>query len=222
MVEANRFAICFLSVISFPLTFKWPEEEVDFFFPLIILIAFQTVLGLVFDVSEEQKLCQDVFFWVFIVCLALAFSCLKASTFSAERFQKSFRWAFLLSLIACLQTSLNHGTFWSLFLEMWDFGMVWFAISIKVFVNWATGSSDRASSSDNRDIQRARKDIRSALSNFQCSAAGSSSLREVFRMTGKWSLPPVKFQCKRWVTDRYIRIRKGVITVVSVCRFTSV
>ena len=33
---------------------------------------------------------------------------------------------------------------------------------------------------------------------------------------------PVKFKCKRWVTDRYIRNRKGVMTVVSVCRFTSV
>ena len=60
-MEANRFAICFLSVISFPLTFKLPKEEVDFF-PLIFLIAFQTVLGLALDVSEEQKLCQDVFF----------------------------------------------------------------------------------------------------------------------------------------------------------------
>ena len=61
MVEANRSAMCFLSVIGFPLTFKWPKEEVDFV-PLIFLIAFQTVLGLVLDVSEEQKLCQDVFF----------------------------------------------------------------------------------------------------------------------------------------------------------------
>ena len=188
MVEADRFAFCFLSVISFPLTFKWPEEKVDFF-PLIFLIAFQTVLGSVFDVSEEQKLRHDVFFRVCIVCLALAFSCLKATTFSAERFQKSFRWAFLRSLIPCLQTSLNHGTFGSLFLEMWDLGIGWFEISIKVFVNWATGSSDRASSSDNRDTQRVRKDIQSALSNFQCSATGSSSLREVFRMTGEWSLP---------------------------------
>ena len=165
MVEANRFAICFLSVISFLLTFKWSKEDADFF-PLIFLNAFQTVLGLVSDVSEEQKLCQDVFFWVFIICLALAFSCLKASTFSAVGFQKSFRWAFFRSLIACLQALLNHGTFRSLFLEMWDLGIVWFAISIKVFVNWATGSSDRASSSDNRDIHRVRKDIQSALSNF--------------------------------------------------------
>ena len=64
MVEANRFAICFLSVIKFPLTFKWPKEELVFFsfFSLIFRIAFQTVLGLVFDVSEEQKLCQEVFF----------------------------------------------------------------------------------------------------------------------------------------------------------------
>ena len=128
MVEANRFAICFLSVISFLLTFKWSKEDADFF-PLIFLNAFQTVLGLVSDVSEEQKLCQDVFFWVFIICLALAFSCLKASTFSAEGFRQSFRGAFLRSLIACLQASLNHGTFGSLFLEMWDFGIVWFAIS---------------------------------------------------------------------------------------------
>ena len=59
------------------------------FSPFIFLIAFQTVLGLVFDVSEEQKLCHDVSFWVLIICVALAFSCLKASTFSAEGFQKS-------------------------------------------------------------------------------------------------------------------------------------
>ena len=168
MVEANRFAICFLFVISFPLTFKWLKEEVDFF-PLIFRIAFQTVLGLVFDVSEEQKLCHYVFFWAFIICLALAFSCLKASTFSTVGIRKSFRWAFFLSLIACLQTSLNHGTFGSLFLEMWNFG-------------------HRASSSDNHDTHRVRKDIQSALSNFQRSATGSSSLREVFRMTGNWSL----------------------------------
>ena len=33
---------------------------------------------------------------------------------------------------------------------------------------------------------------------------------------------PVRFKCKGWVTDRYIRNRKGMMTVVSVCRFTSV
>ena len=158
MAAANRFAICFLSVISFPLTFKWPKEEVDFF-TFIFMIAFQTVLGLVFDVSEEQKLCHDVFFWVFMICLALAFSCLKASTLSVEGFRKQTKkfplsfFFFLRSLIACLQTSLNHGTFRSLFLEMWDFGNS-LVCNLKVSVNWATGSSDRASSSDNRDIHR--------------------------------------------------------------------
>ena len=74
-------------MISFPLTL--PKEEVDFF-PFLFLIAFQTLLGLVFDVSEEQKLCDGVFFSVLIICLALAFSYLKASTFSAEGFWKSF------------------------------------------------------------------------------------------------------------------------------------
>ena len=34
MVEANRFAICFLSVINFPLTFKWPKEE------LVVVVFF--------------------------------------------------------------------------------------------------------------------------------------------------------------------------------------
>ena len=121
MAEANRFAICFLSVISFPLTFRWPKEELDFF-PLIFLIAFQTVLGLVFDVSEEQKPCHDVSFWVFIVCLALVFSCSGASTFSAEGFRKSFRWTFLRSLIACLQTSFRklvfrNAGFWNSFVR---------------------------------------------------------------------------------------------------------
>ena len=117
MVEANRFAMCFLSVISFPLTFQWPKEELDFF-PLTFLIAFQTILGLVFDVSEEQKLCQDVFFWVFIIFLAFAFSYLKASTFSAVGFRKSFRWAFFLSFIACLQTSFKPRYFLSL-IHIW-------------------------------------------------------------------------------------------------------
>ena len=139
MVEANRFAICFLSVINFPLNFKWPKEELVFIFPLIFLIAFQPVFGLVLDLSEEQKLCLR---------FSLVFSCLNASTFSAAGFRKGFRWAFFRSLIACLSASLNHGTFGSLFLEMWDFGIVLFAISIKVSVNWATGSSNRASSSD--------------------------------------------------------------------------
>ena len=174
-------------------------------FPLIFLIAFQTALGLVFDVSEEQKVCHDVFFWVFITCLALAFKCLTASTYSAEGFRKSFRWAFLRSLIACLQTSLNHGTFGSLFLEMRNFAIIWFAILIKVSVKWATGSSDRASSSDNRDTHRVQKDIQSTLSNFQCSAAGSSSLTEVFRMTGKWSLP----QRSLWVSHSNSSARDG-------------
>ena len=32
MVEINRFAICFLSVIRFPLTFKWMREGGWFFF----------------------------------------------------------------------------------------------------------------------------------------------------------------------------------------------
>ena len=45
MVEAIRSAICFLSVISFPLTFKCVKEEVDFF-PFIFLVAFQAVLTL--------------------------------------------------------------------------------------------------------------------------------------------------------------------------------
>ena len=54
MVEAIRSAICFLSVISFPFTFKWVKDEVDFS-PFIFLIAFQTVLGLVCKLSEVQK-----------------------------------------------------------------------------------------------------------------------------------------------------------------------
>ena len=64
---------------------------------MIFLIAFQTVLGLGFDVSEEQKLCPDAFFGFFIISLALTFSCLKASTFSAEGFRKkSFELSYVL------------------------------------------------------------------------------------------------------------------------------
>ena len=61
MVEAVGSAICFLSVISFPLTFKWVKEEVDFFL-LIFLIALQTILGLVREFSEVPTFCRDVFF----------------------------------------------------------------------------------------------------------------------------------------------------------------
>ena len=147
----------------------------------------------------------EVFFWVFIKYLALAFSCLNASTFSAVVFRKSFRWAFLRSLIACLQASLNHGAFGSSHLEMWDFGIVLFAISVKVSVNRATGSSNRASSSDNCDAHSVRKDVQSALSNLQCSAASSSSLGEVLRMTGKWSLP----QRSLWVNQSNSSTRDG-------------
>ena len=82
MVEAIRSAICFLSVISFSLTFKRVIEEVDFF-TFIFLIALQTVLGCVFEFSEVQNFCHDVFFSFSIICLALAFSYLKASMFSA-------------------------------------------------------------------------------------------------------------------------------------------
>ena len=46
MVEAIRSAICFLSVVRFPLTFKWLKEEVDFFIS-IFLIDFHTVFCLV-------------------------------------------------------------------------------------------------------------------------------------------------------------------------------
>ena len=49
---------------------------------------------------KNRNLAMMFSFWVVIVCLALAFSCLKASTFSAEEFRKSFRWAVLRSLIA--------------------------------------------------------------------------------------------------------------------------
>ena len=76
MVEAIRSAICFLSVISFPFTFKWITKEVGLF-PFIFLIAFQTGLGLVCELSEVQKFCHDVFFFFLIICLALAFNCLK-------------------------------------------------------------------------------------------------------------------------------------------------
>ena len=61
MVEAIRSATCFLSVISFPFTFKWVKEEV-YFFPFIFLIAFQTVLGFVCELTEVTKFCHDVFF----------------------------------------------------------------------------------------------------------------------------------------------------------------
>ena len=94
MVEANRFAICFLSVISFPLTFKWPTEEVDFF-PLIFLIAFRTVFGLVFDVSEEQKLCHDVFFWVFSYMSGFGFQLLKSGYIFCRRVSEKFPLSFL-------------------------------------------------------------------------------------------------------------------------------
>ena len=55
------------------------------------------------------------------------------------------------NIMACLQALLNHSTLGSLVLEMWDLGSVWFAISIKVSLNRAIGSSDRVNSSDNHD-----------------------------------------------------------------------
>ena len=196
MVEANRFAICFLSVISFPLTSKWPKEEVDFF-PFDFSDCFPDSLRFSFRCKWRTETLPGCFLLSFYYMSGFGFQLLKSKYIFAEGFRKSFRWAFLRSLTACLQTSLNHGTFGSLFLEMWDFGIVLFAISIKVSVNWATGSSDRASSSDSRDIQRVRNDIQSALSNFQCSATGSSSLREVFGRTWKWSLS----QRSLWVSQ---------------------
>ena len=63
--------------------------------------------------------------------------------------------------------------------------MVLYVVSIKVSANLATGSSDRANLSDSSDIHRVRKDTESAQSSFQCSVEGSSSLGEVFRITGK-------------------------------------
>ena len=89
----------------------------------------------------------------------------------------------------CFLSVINFRSFKTIFvLEMWDFWIVSFAISIKVSVNRATGSSNRASSSDNREAHRVRKDIQSALSDFQCSAAGSSSLAEVLITCKFWSM----------------------------------
>ena len=56
-----------------------------------------------------------------------------------------------------------------------------------------------------RHTHSVRNDIQSALSNFQCSAAGSSSLREVFRMTEKWLLP----QRSLWVSQSNSSTRDG-------------
>ena len=146
--------------------------------------------------------------------LALAFSSLKASTFSVVRLWKSFRWAILRSLIACLQASMNKGTLHGLFIfykHRTDLGMVLFAISVRVSVNWAIGSSDRVNSSDNRDTHTVRKDIQSALSNFKCSAEDSSSLREVSGINGKWSLP----QKSLWVSQSNSSARDGSQTNIS-------
>ena len=55
---------------------------------------------------------------------------LKSKYIFCRRVLEEFPLSFL-----CLQTSVNHGTFGSLFLEMRDFGIVWFTISIKVSVN---------------------------------------------------------------------------------------
>ena len=63
--------------------------------------------------------------------------------------------------------------------------MVLFATSIKVSVNWATGSSNKVNLSDNHNIHRVQKEIQSALSNFQCSAEGSSSF-EAFLWSWLW------------------------------------
>ena len=76
--------------------------------------------------------------------------------------------------MACLQASLNQGTLGSLSLQRWDLGMVLFAISVKTSVNWTTGSSSKTNPSDDSDIHGVRNDSQSALSNFLCSAEGSS------------------------------------------------
>ena len=62
--------------------------------------------------------------------------------------------------------------------------MVWFSFSIKIFVNRATGFSDKTNQSDNCDIHRVRSDSQSALSNIQCSAEGSSSLEKFSESLG--------------------------------------
>ena len=210
----------FFSVISFPLTFKWPKEEVDFF-PLIFLIAFQTVFGLVFDVREEQKLFHDVFFWVFFIIFGFGFQLLKSKYIFCRRVSKKFPLSFL-PFFNSLFTNIVKPRYFREFI----FRSVGFGNSLVCNLNqsicklshWILRQGQLARQP--RHTQSAEG--QSALSNFQCLAAGLSSLGEVFRMTGKWSLPPVKFQCKRWITDWYIRNRKGVMTVVSVCRFTSV
>ena len=75
-----------------------------------------------FSFYIKHKLCHDFFFWVFIICLALAFSCLKARTFSAVGFRKSFRWA--LSFFNSLFTSIVKPRYFREFIfknaEFWN------------------------------------------------------------------------------------------------------
>ena len=176
MVEANIFAICFLSVINFSLNFKWPKEEL-LFFPFDFSDCFPDSFRFGFGSKWRTKTLPEVFF---------GFQLLKRKYVFCSRVSKRFPLS-LLPFFNSLFISIVKPRYFRecFFLEMWDFGIVLFAISIKVSVNWATGSSNRASSSDKRDAHRVRKDIQSALSNLQCSAAGSSSLAEVLRTIGK-------------------------------------
>ena len=66
-----------------------------------------------------------------------------------------------------------------------------------------------------------------ALSNFQCSTEGSSSLEgfqnhwEVITSTQIMNLP-VRFECKGRIINKHVWNRKRVMAGVSVCRFSSV
>ena len=145
MVEANRFAICFLSVISFPLPFKWPKEEVDFF-PFDFSDCFPDSSRFSFWCKWRTETLPGCFLLSFYYMSGFGFQWLKSKYIFCRGVSKKFPLSFLTFFNSLFTTSLNHGTFGSLFLEPWDFGTVWLAISIKVSVNRATGSSDRASS----------------------------------------------------------------------------
>ena len=61
IVDANKLAICFLSVIKIPFSRRLPIEE-EPLLPFILRIAFQIFWLVVLEVSFEHKFLQDVFF----------------------------------------------------------------------------------------------------------------------------------------------------------------
>ena len=135
-----------------------------FFFPFDYSDCFPDSFRFSFGCKWRAETLPGCFLLSFYMMSGFGFQLLKRKDIFCSRVSKKFPLSFLALFNSFFTNIVKPRYFWEFIFRSVGFGNIWFAISIKVSVNWATGSSDRANSSDSRDIHRVRKDILSALS----------------------------------------------------------